>query len=293
MKALRFWFITILGWFFLLYNAERLSEPINIASFIYILTAALAILIILFPWVQRISLAWLFVMPLPLFFTLKMWLGYPIGGKNLPITITEICALGLTIILARRIGLGLEEFREAATSAMISHLKNLAVSFEDGQGEMYREVRRARVHQRPLALLAIAATDDSIELSVDRFIEEVQRESIKKYIVARLAGFLSEEMRDYDIVAQRGDHFITLLPGVSSEDVSGVAKKLEDAAKERLGLTLKIGVSTFPEEVTFERLVTRAEADVRHPVTVESSQREAMPAGADGAVRRREVLADR
>lgn len=262
MKQLRFWFITMIAWFFLLYNVERFSEPINLASFVYILVAVFAMLIVFFSWFQKISLVWLFLMSLPLVFALKFWLGYQIGGKNLPITITEICALWLTIFLARNVGQGLEEFRKAATNAMISHLQNLAHPFEVGQGEMYREVRRARTHQQPLALLAISASDETLELSVDRFIKEVQREMIKKYIIARLANLLSKEMRDYDIITQRGDHFITLLPGMTRENAFEVIKELESAAKEELGLNLNFGLSTFPAEVTFEKLVERAETDL-------------------------------
>lgn len=262
MKALRFWVVVLLSWFFLFYNVERLSSPINIASFVYVMTAVLGILIILFPWLLRISLSWLLLTPMLFFFGLKYWLGYQIAGENLPITVTEICALALTILLSRQIGLHIDEIRETISNVMIGHLKHLSQPFDVGQRDIYREVRRAREHEQPLALLRVSIADETVELSVDRFIKEMQHEIVKKYISARLAQFLLKELKDYDIVTQRDDYFITLLPGVSRENVAKIVKRLESKAKEKLGLTLKIGAATFPEEVTFEKLVESAEANM-------------------------------
>jgi hypothetical protein len=265
VKSLRFWVITTLGWFFLLYNIERISEPINIASFVYVLTVVFAILIIVLPWLQRIPVLALVALPLPLFFALKIWFGYQIGNKNLPVTITEICFIGLTAILARRIGLGLEEFNEAGINLLlVDNIKRRAQPFETGQAEIYREIHRARRYQRPLSLLAVSATDPSVKFSLDRLRQEVQDNLIKNYVAAGLADMLLEEMYDSDIITQREDHFIILLPEITRKNVSEVVRKLELAAKERLGLELTFGVSTFPdEEITFERLLDRAEADMR------------------------------
>jgi hypothetical protein len=262
MKALRFWVVALLGWFFLFYNVERLSSPINIASFVYVLTIVLGMLIILFPWLLRISLSWVLLIPMLLFFGLKYWLGYQIAGENLPITVTEICTIALTILLSRQIGLHIEEFRETISDVMIGHLKHLSRPFDIRQSDIYREVRRAREYEQPLALLRVSVADETVELSVDRFIKEMQQEMVKKYVAARLAQFLLKELKDYDIITQRDDHFITLLPGVSHKEVPEIVKGLESKAKEELGLTLKIGAATFPEEVTLEKLVESAEANI-------------------------------
>lgn len=273
MKNLRFWFVALIAWLFLLYNVERLSGPINIASFVYLMTIVLAVGIILFPWVQKIALTWLLILPLPVFFALKVWLGYQIEGANLPITVTEVCALALTVILSRRVGACVEEFRQAVTNVMIGHLEHMSQSFEVGQGAMYGEMRRARASEQPLALLAISASPESLNLAIDRFIEEIQRQTVHKYIAARLASFLSEQLRDFDIITQRNDHFVTLLPGIDHDDVAGVAEQLVVEAKKDLGLELKIGAATFPaEEVTFEKLVEHAEQEMVQAAEKASSQ---------------------
>jgi hypothetical protein len=265
MDRLRIWFVVVLGWFFLFYNVERFSEPINIASFMYVLVPALAILIILIPQVKKISWPLIFLSSVVIYFVLKLTLDDQIVGRELPITITEICALAITLGLSYQVGEHLEAFRRAVMDLMINDLKALSQPFEVGQAAMYREVRQARIHQRPLAVLAIAATDETVKLSINRFIEEVQHKTIKHYLSARMANFLLEEMRDYDLIAQRNNHFISLLPGVDRAEVIKVVQKLENTAREKLGLTLKIGVSTFPEEITFEKLVEQAEQELQGP----------------------------
>jgi GGDEF domain-containing protein len=265
VKRLRFWVVTTLGWFFLLYNIERISDPINIASFVYLLTAIYAILIIAYPLLQKMPLYWLFAMPLPLFFTLKIWLGYKIVDGNLPVTVTEIFILGVTAFFARQIGQGLEEFREAGISLVVSNQQSSHVqSFETGQGEIYREIQRARLYQRPLSLLAVSAKAESVKTSLDRLVKEAQDEVIKKYILAKLANFLLEQTNDCDLVTLRDDHFVIVLPEINQESIADVIKKLENAAKDNLGLELSFGVSTFPDaEVTFEKLLESAEADMK------------------------------
>ena len=292
MKNLRFWVITTLGWFFLLYNIERISEPINIASFVYVLTVVFAILIIILPWFQRIPLLGLLALPLPLFFGLKIWFGYQIGNQNLPVTITEICFIGLTAIFARRIGLGLEEFNEAGINLLlVDNIKRRAQPFETGQAEIYREIHRARRYHRPLSLLAVSATDPSVKFSLDRLRQEVQDNLVKNYVSAGLAEMLLEEMYDSDIITQREDHFIILLPEITRKNISEVVRKLEFAAKEKLGLELTFGVSTFPdEEITFERLLDRAEADMRlSSASIDDDQEQMVSATEDSVLAKGKV----
>lgn len=292
MNRLRFWVIAILGWFFLLYNIERISAPINLASFVYLLTAMYAILIVAIPWLQKLSLYWLWALPLPLFFALKIGFGYRIAEGNLPVTITEIFFLGVTTFLARGIGLGLEQFREAGIGLVLSNQqKGHAQRFETGQGEIYREIQRARLYQRPLSLLAVSAKAESVQTSLDRLVKEAQDEIIKKYVSAKLANFLLEATNDCDVVTQRDDHFVIVLPEINREGVAEVIGKLQSAAQENLGLQLSFGVSTFPDqEVTFEKLLESAETEMWSAAAAhEIEEGEIISASSDKAVSKGEV----
>jgi GGDEF domain-containing protein len=283
MKRLRYWFAGTCIWFFFLYNIERLGQPVNIASPVYVFAVACALCVILLRPLHRMPLYWPFLMALAPYFVLKNQLGYSLSGENLPLTITEVCAIGLTILLTGQVARRLEVLEETVTDLTIRHLKEEVYSFNTGQGRIYREIRRARRYRRPVALLAITVTEESLQLSLDRFIQEAQREIIKKYIAARIAELLVEELQDSDVIAQRNDHFITLLPETQQEDIPERIKRLETAAMEKLGLKIKIGVSTFPDEaVTFEQLLEQAETKMRLSAAVNGDRVEHRTADAPG-----------
>jgi hypothetical protein len=169
--------------------------------------------------------------------------------------------VAITVVLARKIGQSLHEFRAAVFDVMCNQLYKSSRPFLTGQAEMYREVRRARSFHRPLALLAVSATSEVQDVPLNRFIEEVQRETVREYVAARIAHVLTEETKDCDIITRRNGHFIILVPEVSRVEAETLLKRLESTAQEKLGLDLKLGLATFPdEEVTFEGLVQRAES---------------------------------
>jgi hypothetical protein len=261
MRHLQFWFVVLILWFVGLYNVERYHEPINLTGVFYAFTPGVAVLLLLSRVLQRVSILRLMLLALPLFLILKFSLGYRVIGARLPVTITEIVAIAITIVLSRQIGQALHEFRAAVFDVMCSQLYKSSRPFLTGQAEMYREVRRARSYRRPLALLAVSAASDVQDAPLNRFIEEVQRETVREYVAARIAHVLAEETKDCDIITRRNGHFIILVPEVSRAEAEAILKKLESTAQEKLGLDLKLGLATFPDqEVTFEGLVQRAES---------------------------------
>ena len=263
MKQLRNWCAVFYVWLFVLYNIERLYKPMNLASFVYVLAAATAIPILIFPQLQRLSPVFLFGLLTPVTLGLKAWLGYGIGGIYLPITITEIGAIWVTAALAMKLGRSLEDLRAAALAALLAHLPHRTQSFEQGQAEIYREVSRARKHCRPLALMAISVAEKSIDLSLDRFTEELQQECVRNYVYARTAELLSREMKDCDFISQQDRQFVTVLPEADRAKVRELAEKLKRTAREKLGVELCVGVSLFPdEEVTFVHLLERAQSQL-------------------------------
>ena len=174
MARLRWWHSAFFAWLFALYNTERLHEPINLASFVYVVAAGLALLIILVPAIQRISLPWLLLPVGALVIVPKMLLGQSIAGAALPLTVTELVAVGLTTVLARQLSACLEEYRTAAVTALVSHFQDRSRPFDSGQKEIYREVRRARACHRPLALLVVKTPDRSPAEATDRVTRELQ-----------------------------------------------------------------------------------------------------------------------
>jgi pyridoxine 5'-phosphate synthase PdxJ len=270
MTQLRYLFAIATIWFFSLYNIERLAEPINIASFVYVFVAFCALLITLLPRLQRMPAHWLYGGALVAFIALKYELGYSLLGQNLPLTVTEVCVIGVTMFLATQIGQRLEDLRAVVTNLTIGQAGAGTQAFEEGQGQIYREVRRARRHQRPVTLLAIGIAEDTTGASAERFrrdvplrrfITEIEKELVEKYTQTRVAEVLIDHFEDSAVITQRDDHFVTLLPETNQEAATEIVSKLQKTLTEKMGLQLKVGVSTFPDEaVTFENLLERAEA---------------------------------
>ena len=264
MRRLQIAIMVLIGWLFFFYNIERLSEPINIASFVYVLVALSCIFVILTP-AYRLQLHWIFAGIVPIYIILKIYFGYPFFGRNLPITVTEFVAIGVTLVLSHMVMQGVAGAREAIAELTLSQLRE-GSPFAAGQSLIYREIRRARLNDRPLALLAISPEKDSLAVAVDRFVKEAQEEIMKRYVDARIASMLLDELQEFNIVTQRNDHFIALLAETSAENVERTIKQLRAASADKLGVQLKIGHALFPSEaVTFEQLVTSAERRMVEP----------------------------
>ncbi len=259
MRRMRFVVAALILWLFLFYNIERLSEPINLSSVAYIFVPIIAALTIVVLSLRRVPLGMLLVGPVPIFLVLKAWLGYRVWGRAIPLTVMEICIIALTIILARWVSNGLSEFESAIAHITIGQVGKLPEPFSTGQGEMYREVRRARRHQRPLALMAIGIDEKSIQIALDRMVQEVQQAMMKQYVLSGVAKTLCEELEDYNIIAQRNDHFLALLPEVTPEELTALGERLRRTVSEQMGVALQIGTASLPEDaVTFESLVEKA-----------------------------------
>jgi GGDEF domain-containing protein len=271
---MRFLVVMLIMWLLFFFSIERLSEPINISRVAYSFAPIMAVLTILVPRLRKVPLWVLLGVPIPIFLVLKAWTGYRVWGTALPLTVTEICVIAVTTILARRVSNGVSEFERAIAHITIGQAGKLPGPFSTGQGEMYREVRRARHHQRPLALMVIGIEEESIQVALDRMVQEVQQAMMKQYVLSDVARMLCDELEDYNTIAQRNDHFLALLPEVTSEQLTDLAGRLRKAVSEQMGVTLQIGTASFPQDaVTFESLVEKAVEDMDGESEPESSPR--------------------
>jgi hypothetical protein len=102
------------------------------------------------------------------------------------------------------------------------------------------------------------------QASRDRLLDELQREHLERYTLGQLGRLLAERTKDSDVITRRDDHFVAVLPETRREAAEEIARRLAAEAAEKLGLTLHVGLSSFPdEEVTFEKLLERAEGERR------------------------------
>ena len=259
MKRMRFLVATLIAWLFLFYNIERLSAPINITDVAYTFVPFVAALTILVPRLRRVPLGVLLLAPIPVFLVLKAWWKSRVWGTSLPLTVTEICVIVVTILLARWVSNEVSEFESALAHITIGYTAELPEQFSAGQTEMYQELRRARHHNRPLALMAIGIEKESIQVALDRMVQEVQQTMMKRYVLADVSRTLCDELEGYNIIARNNDHFLVLLPEVTSEEVTDLVGSLHKTVSEQVGVVLQIGTASFPDDaVTFDSLVEMA-----------------------------------
>jgi len=259
MKRMRFLVAMLVIWLFLFYNIERLSKPIDITDVAYTFVPLVAALTICVPRLRQVPLWVHLVIPALVFLVLKAWLKSRVWGMALPLTVMEICVIAVTIILARWVSNGMGEFESAIAHITIGQIDTLAKSFSTGQAEMYREIRRARHHHRPLALMAVGVDEKLMRVALDRMVQEVQQAMMKRYLLSDVARTLCHKLEDYNVIARTNDHFLVLLPEVTSEQLPDLIGRLRQAVSEQVGVTPQIGTASFPKDaVTFDGLVEQA-----------------------------------
>lgn len=260
MTKIRFYLLALLVWFFGFYNLEREIADINMASYVYVLVAAYSIFFIVFTPIHRYPILYTTLGALAVYLVLNAQMGHDATGLGLPIIFTEMSSIAITVFLSTRLGRRIEGLRREILNLSVGSSSVAAKPFATAQAECYREIRRARHYNRPAAILSIQPTDESVDVSLNRFILEAQQSIIHQYVVARTADLLRSALKETDVVTMRNDHFLVLLPETTQEHLPIILKRLQNAALEKLGLKLNVGVSTFPDDaITFESLVEYAE----------------------------------
>jgi hypothetical protein len=223
------------------------------------------------PRITRIPLWIAITAPIPVLLVLKTLITVPAGAISLPLIVTEISAVALTIGLAHWVGRAIGEFEDAVAHITIGRRERIPEPASAGQGSIYREVRRARNHQRPLALLVVGIEEKSIQARLDRMVQEVQLVMMKQYAMSQVSKTLCDKLEDCDLVVQSNDHFLIVLPETKSEDLPGLIDRLRQQVYGDVGVDLKIGSASVPEDsFTLEGLIDKATGEMHEDIVPEA-----------------------
>lgn len=257
MKRIRLPVSGLVLWLFAFYNIERLSSFINLSQVAYVAVPVAAVALLLYAPLRKINL-WIYAaVATTAFLILEVWLGY--GLADVPILLTEVFVLVVTIVLARMVSDGVTEFELSVINITLGQLGER----RSRQGEMYREVKRARVHQRPLTIMAVRADDTAVEMSLDRMVREAQQAMVRQYVQASVSKALYEELEDYHIVARRRDHFLVMMPETAPDKLPELIKRVRRAVTEKVGVSVHVGTATLSKELTtYDALVEKATRDI-------------------------------
>lgn len=264
MKRIRLPVSLLIAWLFIFYSIERLhidglTNPFDISQVAYVLVTAAAILILFFP-LQNTHTLIICASVIALYFPAQLLVGYGLGDvliflHSVPVVSLELTAIAITVFLSHWVSLGVKEFELAVVNITLGQIGER----RSRQGEMYREVRRARAHQRPLTLLAIKPDQKTLDIAVDRMVQEAQEAMIRQYVQASISKTLTDELDDYNLIARGKDHFLVLLPEVSPEKLPEIEQRLRRAVTERVGVAVQIGAASLSHETTtLEGLLQKA-----------------------------------
>lgn len=263
MQRIRIPVSLLIIWLFVFYNLERISRLIDLTQVAYVAVPVVATLMLLIPRFGQANFIINTAVAACLFVVAEtVWL---VAVRQWPqsfdaaMLLVEVAALTLTMWLTRQVSLGMREFESAVVNITLGQVGER----RSRQGEMYREVKRARDHQRPLNLIAIRADESAMPATIDRMVKEAQAAMIHQYVVASLSKTLSDELDDYNLIARSRDYLLVMLPEVSPERLDEVTKRLRRVVSEKVGVPLHVGVASMSDDIrTLEALVQQAEAEM-------------------------------
>jgi len=264
MKRLRIRLILLAGWLALFYMLTIYWQPFKISPFTHFFILILTVIGLLIPKIYRKGTWWTLAMPVIAFIALKAMLEPPLLGSALAISTLESAAVLLTTLLLLWMGESLHEFEQATKQLTIGQLERVSETAVEGKSMLYREVRRARNHQRPLSLLAIAIDEKSIKGSLEKIVQEAQHSIIRQFTLASVSKSLCGKLEDCDIVVQSKDHFLVILPETRPEDLPGLIERLRKQVAEEVGVDIKIGTASLPQDsFTFDGLLDKATLEMQ------------------------------
>jgi GGDEF domain-containing protein len=263
---MRWHIVALIIWLAIFFNIERLdigsANTINLAPEVYVVGLLAVLIPMVSPFRQRpvwlsmgaalaLLAVGLFINPVPDF-----------GGFYTYLTLVEIFMVLVTVALAYRASGALEEFRQAVETMTLSEKGSRLHTLASAHDLVQTEMSGSRRTQRPLSLVLFQADATSLNAMMHRFVAELQRSMMQRYVLAMAARVISRSLRRTDLIIE--DHkpgrLVLVAPETPQEAAEVLGDRLVRLLQQRLGITARYGVASFPQQaLTFEDLLHRAE----------------------------------
>ncbi len=281
MARFRLLLIGLTVWLVILFNLERPDimdlGNIDLDSVVYVIAAMVAVTVLAFPDLAKRS-EYVLLPTLVLYGAGKILLGDP--EKPLPIIITEIVVLILTVSVSRAISLATANVEKAVENILLRPEKSTILAETDGEEKINNELFRARRFDRPVGfvVLRIEWVEGMQERIGDRF--DLEAAFQRRYLKVRIAQIAESTIYRSDIIAWSGDNIVICLPETNHAQSLRLARQVHDLIRMRLGLVITIGIAAFPEDgLIFRDLLDTAllnpvkfdDSDPQQPGQVSSS----------------------
>lgn len=266
MTKLRIWLAINAAWLFVFYNIERINEPMSIAPFVYVMVPVAIGIMALFPTTVRGRNVFYFLAATAIaFVALSLLTGHAIFNAALPLAVLEVACITISIMLFRHYMGFVTEFENIISKLTFRQLGLPPRLYESLEAEdVYREVRRSRVHEHPLSMLIVEPELSNALLPGSKLMQELHQVLARRFAYAQIVNIFSNNLRDIDLMIQHGDGFALVLPETESAQSEQIVQHVQQVVQEQLGIQLRVGKAAFPENaITLGGLVDFARADLR------------------------------
>lgn len=273
MLRLNRYVLMLILWLSFLFNVERLDLEVgqpdlfNIASPIYVAAVVMVVLGLVLPQFTRIALWQLQLLGL-VSFLVAVFVGHrPVwGGAYTYISLFELIAVLITTLLAYSVGRLCADFLRAVRALMFVDMDGRVYDAEHAEGLLKREMQFARRANRPLSVMVVDVdTDGSVQKLLPTEVE-IQKILAKRHNMIAVTRLLSRSLRRTDFVVDQTDdgRIVLVMPEMQKSQTMATIARLNQRVQQRLGVKLRYGVASFPEQgVTFEELIHQAETTLR------------------------------
>jgi GGDEF domain-containing protein len=259
MKQLRLRAVLLVGWMVIFYVITHYLNPLNLISFSFVYALVSIAIILAVPQINKLNQFWLVVIPILMYLVFRGLVSRSNLNDILLITILETFTILITMLFLVWLLEAIREFDNVVADITIGVQDELPNSVKEGKSILYREVRRARNHQRPLTLMAVSVNEESIKGSVDRLVKDAQQKVIRQFMFASVSRTLCEKLEDCDIVVRTDDHFVIVLPETKPEDLPILTERIKKQVANDVGVELLIGAASLPHDgFTLEGLLEKA-----------------------------------
>jgi len=273
MLRLRVYLLLLLVFTGITLNIERLDfgpkeDVINLASFVYLLFGAAVISTILMPRKWKLSTRTITIFWVAVYTILKFTIGDDrpvIGGLYTYITIAEIFALVVLVILTRMVMENLLGLEETVANITLADVSNRVIDMDSATPSINMEFARSRRYNRPIGVVVIKLTPENVQANIDELSKDILRTMMSRYSMSNLIRAIDKEVRRPDLILEqhKENRIVLLLPESDIEATRAVSGNIQEVARTRIGSTVAIGTAAFPEDaITFEDLVLYAESAI-------------------------------
>lgn len=266
MVTLHWRIIALLTWLAFFFNLERFHitdiGTINLVSGTYVVGMVAAVLpLVPFPLKRPLPILTLIVSAA--YIAALLLSSHPIvGGIYTYLTLTGMFMVAIIFLLSYQVRQALEEFRDAIEMITFSDKGRHLQKVSEAQELIDIEINRSRRTERPLSVMVFQTDTSSLNMTMHRLVQEVQRSMMQRYVLSITAKAFSRYLRRTDIIFE--DHkpgrLILLAPDVGESEVPKVGERIAKLVEERLGITVNYSFAAFPQQaLTFEELLNVAD----------------------------------